>query len=202
VRAGGESAGRPRLLKGQLLLPLQRDGEVPTITVRVEVAHIEAIERYFVQPDTVGSTRHKIEGVTREHKIGHIHGGDRQPAAPAAFESNGGCAGPGEQGAVRPGPVGISARPAELQGWAEVLGRGGGQGGEIAADIFRGTGVLIDDDFGDHLGRDELRQRACGFALIARARIVSNSGMEPILGMCGRRRHDHFPHPALGPRGR
>jgi hypothetical protein len=70
------------------------------------------------------------------------------------------------------------------------LGRGGGQGGEVAADIVRGTGVLIDDDFGDHLGRDELRQGARGFAPIIRLRIVPNLGTEPILGMRRRRRHD------------
>ena len=68
---------------------------------------------------------------------------------------------------------------------------GGGQGGEVAEDIVRRAGVLIDNDFGDHLGRDELRQGVRGFAPVIRLRILSNLGTEPILGMCrGRRRDD------------
>jgi hypothetical protein len=62
-------------------------------------------------------------------------------------------------------------------------------GGQIAVDIVRGTGVLINNDFGDHLGRDELRQGTGGFALIIRVGIAAKLGMEQILGM-RRRRHD------------
>jgi hypothetical protein len=77
----GEYAAGSRLLEG--LLPLQRDREGPTITVRVDVAHIEAINRYFVKPDTVGSTRqaerlgHKTRDGVRAHILGHNNGGDR-----------------------------------------------------------------------------------------------------------------------------
>jgi hypothetical protein len=80
IRFGKYAAGS-RLLEG--LLPLQRDREGPTITVRVDVAHIEAINRYFVKPDTVGSTRqaerlgHKTRDGVRAHILGHNNGGDR-----------------------------------------------------------------------------------------------------------------------------
>src|ERR1700733_5494049 len=90
------------------------------------------------------------------------------------------------------------ARRAKFQRWTEVLGRGSGQGGEVAADIVGGTGVLIDDDFGDYLRRDELRQGARRFTRRARLRILANLGMEPVLGMRRGRRYDDRQLPQAG----
>jgi hypothetical protein len=59
-----------------LLLRLQRDCERPTITGRVDVAHIEAIDRYFVKPDTVGAVRQAVQ-LLGTRSPGHNNGGDR-----------------------------------------------------------------------------------------------------------------------------
>src|SRR5262245_55334836 len=72
----GECAARSRRLKGPLVLPLQRDRERPTVTVRVDVAHIEAVDRYFVKPDTAGAIR-QAEHLLGAPDPGHNNGGDR-----------------------------------------------------------------------------------------------------------------------------
>ncbi len=129
VRAGG---WRQHVwIEPRLPLALQRDREVPTVTIRIEVADIEAIERYFVRPDAAGNFSQA--GYGKMSNGSRINSGDCQPAASAAFERNGGCAGPGQRGAARP-----RVRLAEQQGRAEVPGRGGGQCSEIAADVVAG----------------------------------------------------------------
>jgi hypothetical protein len=46
---------RPKIIKRPLLLSLQqRDREGPTIAIGIDVAHIEAVDWYFVKPEAIG----------------------------------------------------------------------------------------------------------------------------------------------------
>jgi hypothetical protein len=62
-------------MEGELFLPLQRDREVPTVTIGIDVAHIEAIERYFVRASAAGSLRQA--GYSKMAKGSRIDSGDR-----------------------------------------------------------------------------------------------------------------------------
>ena len=101
--------------------------------------YVEAVVRHFVNAQAAGGLSRA--GLSKMANSSRINSGNRQSGTSAAFERNGGCAGPRECGAAL-----TPMRLAEYQEWTKVLSHGGRQVGEVAADIVQRAGILIDDD--------------------------------------------------------